>query len=703
MLSIACLTNCKTIRRVMIAAGAGLVMIGLLIVGMSSGLTDWVLALVAVWQGEPPAPHWLAKIHAIGVEAFVCGLAVIALGWFSLPRWRRIVAYASKSNVVFAVSVLVVVGLWLPVALIGHSAVIGGERYWWLDDDAMISMRYARHLAQGLGLVWNPGGERVEGYTNLLWTLYMALVHLLPIPVAQTSLIILLTNIALAVATIPVIIRFVRALGGSPLVVAATVLGFVLNKNVMAWTTAGFETALLTLLFLLGIYRIIAEAQQCTPRLLTFMIIALLSLVRSDAVILSVLLYALAVWLHRNRTLIIGYAALSLALPIAHTLYRATYYGDVLPNTAYLKVFGWEGALQAGFRYFAAFAMHYPFALGFALFGSLLTKDKVRRALLAVVLVYIGYVIYVGGDVFPNFRFFIPILPLILALAFLGVQSLIRTGWTTPVQGEQLSAPRTILLAIGLSVMISGVTMAALAPMIDLLVTGAQSGVAINRWFAFISGVSALAGGVAVFFGRNALQRLLLQPAISFKVWFGLLCLVGTPLLVPGYSWFLLPNVVDVGNVTIGLLLKHNTPPTSKVADFWAGSVFYFSERYAIDLLGKSDRHVARLPAASSGTMPGHNKFDFDYSLGVLKPDFVVANFALPVEEAIMRQAATGDFAFTGQLYFHRLFQRHCLPYPIPIETWRTIFVCDWSEYIGKRHDWNACSIIVSVNCATNR
>jgi hypothetical protein len=37
----------------------------------------------------------------------------------------------------------------------------------------MISMRYAANLAAGAGLVWNPG-ERVEGYTNFLWTLLMA-------------------------------------------------------------------------------------------------------------------------------------------------------------------------------------------------------------------------------------------------------------------------------------------------------------------------------------------------------------------------------------------------------------------------------------------------------------------------------------------------------------------------------------------------
>ena len=39
-----------------------------------------------------------------------------------------------------------------------------------IQDDAFISFRYADHWAQGSGLVYNPG-DRLEGYTNFLWTL----------------------------------------------------------------------------------------------------------------------------------------------------------------------------------------------------------------------------------------------------------------------------------------------------------------------------------------------------------------------------------------------------------------------------------------------------------------------------------------------------------------------------------------------------
>jgi hypothetical protein len=45
-------------------------------------------------------------------------------------------------------------------------------RHCWpyLSDDSLISLRYAVRLATGHGLTWTDG-ERVEGYTNLLWVL----------------------------------------------------------------------------------------------------------------------------------------------------------------------------------------------------------------------------------------------------------------------------------------------------------------------------------------------------------------------------------------------------------------------------------------------------------------------------------------------------------------------------------------------------
>ncbi len=66
-------------------------------------------------------------------------------------------------------------------AFIARSAFrIGDEIFFSLLDDGMISMRFAQQFATGHGLVWNPGEPPVEGYTNFFWTLWMAVLHLLP-------------------------------------------------------------------------------------------------------------------------------------------------------------------------------------------------------------------------------------------------------------------------------------------------------------------------------------------------------------------------------------------------------------------------------------------------------------------------------------------------------------------------------------------
>ena len=38
-------------------------------------------------------------------------------------------------------------------------------------EDAAIPLRYARNLAEGHGIVWNPGGKPVDGTTDFLFLL----------------------------------------------------------------------------------------------------------------------------------------------------------------------------------------------------------------------------------------------------------------------------------------------------------------------------------------------------------------------------------------------------------------------------------------------------------------------------------------------------------------------------------------------------
>jgi len=114
------------------------------------------------------------------------------------------------------------------------SFVIGTTRYFSLFDDAMVSMRFAKHLASGFGLVWNANGPRVEGYTNPLWVLYMAVFHLMGLPAAKVSLAIQLSGALTIALTMVLAWRLTdRLTGGSQAAAAASAVfvGFFLPLN----------------------------------------------------------------------------------------------------------------------------------------------------------------------------------------------------------------------------------------------------------------------------------------------------------------------------------------------------------------------------------------------------------------------------------------------------------------------------------------
>ena len=132
---------------------------------------------------------------------------------------------------------------WLPIAALVLSVVVlaahqGYLRPWTLDD-AYITFRYSRNLAEGHGAVFNPG-ERVEGYTSFLWMAIMAAAHLVGANIVVASKIVgggvtLAWFAALAAAH-----RWIRGLDplvtGSALALCGTV------GLASRWSMSGMET-----------------------------------------------------------------------------------------------------------------------------------------------------------------------------------------------------------------------------------------------------------------------------------------------------------------------------------------------------------------------------------------------------------------------------------------------------------------------------
>ncbi|MGO9838039.1 MAG: hypothetical protein ACLP1X_27980 [Polyangiaceae bacterium] len=570
-------------------------------------------------------------------------------------------------------------GAWsIPWILWGCSTVVGGERYYFLADDPTISMRYGRNLARGLGLVWNAG-ERVEGYSNFLWTVYMGLVHLLPTSNAKMALPVLMTNVALSIVGMVFVYKIARRINQDKWFAALAVFAYGLNGDLFEWMIRGFETSLLATLVLAAFYHVLCDTEDRKPRLSTHLLIISLSLVRIDALLLSglLMLWAILGGHDRRRALILSVT--SLGLPALHFVCRWLYYGDFLPNTAYLKVFGWGGRLSSGLRWIARFYVAYPVAAILMTILLLRTRNTAMRVAAAIAFTITAYVTYVGGDIFLGFRFLAPVIPLVLLAALSAAWEFTHDEadrrLAAFVDGVFTRPVETVALLLGL----------------------ATFGVAAFEWHAISvhsqvrGSLTSLAGALglalAVFPAARIARRsprfrraLAWGHVNSLRLALIALVLADTPIILWTHPVPEPVSISYVDNIHVGLYLQGHTPPGATVADTWAGLPPYFSERTSIDLLGKCDRHIAHMTAVSTGRTPGHNKFDYDYSLGVLRPDYVMAAFKLPVSDREMVAQSEGDAAFIGRLYLNDVFRRHCLPHPQPLEALRTLFACDWSS-----------------------
>ncbi len=224
------------------------------------------------------------------------------------------------------------------------SFVFDGVRYFILSDDAMISMRYGYNFAHGLGLVWNPG-EFVEGFTNPLWTLFMAIIHFLPIPIAKMSLIVQIAGVLCMMASLYFIKRIASIISNSSFTVTFfSVLFTAFYFPLINWTIVqGMEVGILTLFLSSATFLALKSIKTKKFSLILFIILGIGTLVRIDFFVSSVIISLfLVIFERKNRKkyFFIGIPII-LFFVFAQTSLRIWYYHDILPNTYYVKLTGY--------------------------------------------------------------------------------------------------------------------------------------------------------------------------------------------------------------------------------------------------------------------------------------------------------------------------------------------------------------------------
>ena len=283
-------------------------------------------------------------------------------------------------------------------------------------DDAYISFRYARNLFRGNGLVFNPG-ERVEGYTNFLWTILMVpsfAANFDPMTWARIlgGLCSLCCIIALAV--------FARSYRQA---ILAT-LWLALHPPFAYWSVDGLETPMFTMLVT---FAVLLWWRKESPRLAAILFV-LASLTRPEGVLFFVVTL-LTSWLLSRQSRTSQWQA-ALIFVICYGIYffaRYTYYGYLLPNTFYAKT-GGDSRISSGLAYICdhAFRKWWPiYTLG--LVSTATVHRRRQLALISIVLSYLAYVAWTGGDWMAQHRFIVPILPLSSFMAADVFSSLPRT------------------------------------------------------------------------------------------------------------------------------------------------------------------------------------------------------------------------------------------------------------------------------------
>ena len=309
----------------------------------------------------------------------------------------------------YMLSVATVV-LFLPwFVLLGWLA----EASWFLTDDAFISFRYVRNLLEGHGLVFNRG-ERVEGYSNFLWVMELALLWgvfgLRPEHAAPWL------SVAFTVGTIGMMLWWIARLPALQYRFLAgwIALGLVCSSATFAvWTSGGgLETRQFTFFVVMAVVCLCLYRESRYALFAVSLSLAAAALTRPEGPLFAVCCFAWYVVQRRVDTGQWGKCwrdAACLVIPFVvlvagHYLFRYSYYGEWLPNTYYAKyVRPWY---DMGLRYLWAAVLETGLYLLLPLAViSLIKRWRERRCLtyallLLCIVSHAAYIARIGGDHF---------------------------------------------------------------------------------------------------------------------------------------------------------------------------------------------------------------------------------------------------------------------------------------------------------------
>jgi arabinofuranosyltransferase len=291
-------------------------------------------------------------------------------------------------------------------------------------DDALISLRYVSRMLAGKGLTWTDG-RPVEGYSNLLWILLIAVPGLLRVDLIHAARALGVLGMCAIMFLLPY--TYLRAqpirIIWFPLTVALLFLAA--GAPIAVWAIGGLEQPLYGALIAASIplmYAVLERPGGGRRSVFALsLVLGLLCLTRPDgplfaAAAAAALLLAGLLCARRGS---LADAAAVLVGPVlffaAQLAFRFLYYGELVPNTALVKLAPSMVHAAGGWRYLSGgFKTLSPLSvLAVASLVALLVerRTRARGIYLSVVAVFwSAYVVLIGGDIFPAYRHLVPLM-----------------------------------------------------------------------------------------------------------------------------------------------------------------------------------------------------------------------------------------------------------------------------------------------------
>ncbi len=275
---------------------------------------------------------------------------------------------------------------------------------WFRQDDAYITFRYVANWLNGDGLVFNIG-ERVEGFTNFGWTVYLALSGALGLPYQEIAQI---TGLLCGAGVIILAWRIARLIwteiGAWQVALVTLLVGS--TQSLAYWSPAGLETAAFALMTTLSVYWYLTGSRWIVWSILMAVWI------RPEGALVAGLLLIVDTIVHRRfPRRLASFIAIAFVLSLPFVAFKFGYYGSLLPNPFFAKTGSDLESFRGGLVYIGEFFSHYgfyglPVVVTLFLWRSLTVA---QRTIWLFSVIYTLYIVAVGGDVLKVHRFWLPL------------------------------------------------------------------------------------------------------------------------------------------------------------------------------------------------------------------------------------------------------------------------------------------------------